>query len=248
MLSWNKSKSWSGMTWSIIARDKNTGQFGVAVATRFFAVGALVPHLKSRVGAIATQALVNVFYGTDGLRLLEQGASAKDVVAAVIAEDTGRDHRQVHVIDAQDGIAAHTGKSCIDWCGHFAGDDFSVAGNMLMGARVIEDTAAAYAKNATLSFPRRLIAAMRAGEAAGGDKRGKQSAALVICGEEEWPDLNLRVDDHADPLAELERLESVSRERFVHFIRMLPRRSDRVGITDRGTIESKLARALERTS
>jgi uncharacterized Ntn-hydrolase superfamily protein len=231
------------MTWSIIAREKTTGQFGVAVATRFFAAGALVPHLKSRVGAIATQALINVFYGTDGLRLLQQGASAKEVVTAVTSEDAGRDHRQMHVIDAGGGIAAHTGKSCIDWCGHFAGEDFSVAGNMLAGARVIQDTAAAYTRNAGLDFPRRLIAAMRAGEAAGGDKRGKQSAALVICGEEEWPDLNLRVDDHAEPLAELERLERVSRERFVHFMPLLPRRNDRVGITDRAIIESKLAQA-----
>ena len=236
------------MTWSIIARDKNTGQFGIAVATRFFAVGALAPHLKSRLGAIATQALVNVFYGTDGLRLLEQGASAKEVVAAVTAADAGRDHRQVHVIDVQGTTAAHTGKSCVDWCGHLAGDNFSVAGNMLAGPDVIKDTAAAYASNAALFFPRRLIAAMRAGEAAGGDKRGKQSAALIICGEEEWPDLNLRVDDHSDPLAELERLESVSRERFVHFMRMLPSRSNRVGVTDRDVIEGKLAQAHERTS
>jgi uncharacterized Ntn-hydrolase superfamily protein len=231
------------LTWSIIARDRTTGQFGIAVATRFFAVGALTPHLKSGVGAIATQALINVFYGTDGLRLLDQGLSAKQVVAKVIAADSGRDHRQVHVIDARGTTAAHTGKSCVDWCGDLAGDDFSVAGNMLAGARIIEDTAAAYTKNAALPFPRRLIAAMRAGDAAGGDKRGKQSAALVICGQEEWPDLNLRVDDHAEPLAELERLESVSRERFVHFMRMLPRRNDRVGITDRQIIESKLAQA-----
>jgi len=238
------------MTWSIIARDKNTGQFGIAVATRFFAVGALVPHLKSGVGAIATQALVNLFYGTDGLRLLEQGASAEEVVATVTAADSGRDQRQVHAIDTQGGTAAHTGKSCIDWSGHVAGDNFSVAGNMLAGPRVIEDTAAAYAKNAALSFPRRLIAAMRAGEVAGGDKRGKQSAALVICGEEEWPDLNLRVDDHAEPLAELERLESVSRERLVHFMAMWPRRRDRIGITDRDAIERKIAEAAtaERSS
>jgi uncharacterized Ntn-hydrolase superfamily protein len=231
------------MTWSIIARDKNTGQFGIAVATRFFAVGALAPHLKSRVGAIATQALVNIFYGTEGLRLLERGAGAREVVAAVVAADAGRDHRQVHVIDAKGGIAVHTGKSCVDWCGHLSGDGFSVAGNMLADADVIKDTAAAYANNAALPFPRRLIAAMRAGETAGGDKRGRQSAALIICGEEEWPDLNLRVDDHADPLAELERLESISRERFVHFMRMLPTRNDPVGITDRGVIESKLAQA-----
>jgi len=140
------------MTWSIIARDKNTGQFGIAVATRFFAVGALAPHLKSRLGAIATQALVNVFYGTDGLRFLEQGASAKEVVAAVTAADAGRDHRQVHVIDAQGTTAAHTGKSCVDWCGHLAGDNFSAAGNMLAGPDVIKDTAAAYASNAALFF------------------------------------------------------------------------------------------------
>src|SRR5215469_5772660 len=143
------------MTWSIIARDKNTGQFGIAVATRFFAVGALAPHLKSRVGAIATQALVNIFYGTEGLRLLERGAGAREVVAAVVAADAGRDHRQVHVIDAKGGIAVHTGKSCVDWCGHLSGDGFSVAGNMLADADVIKDTAAAYANNAALPFARR---------------------------------------------------------------------------------------------
>ena len=136
------------------------------------------------------------------------------------------------------------------WCGAFSGDAFSVAGNMLAGARVIEDAAAAYAKNAALALPRRLIAALRAGEAAGGDKRGKQSAALVICGEEEWADLDLRVDDHPDPLAELARLERVSRERFVHFIPLLPSRHDRVGVTDRDMIERKIAQAVaaERTA
>src|ERR1700730_3539483 len=234
----------AGMTWSIIARDRNTGQFGIAVATRFFAVGALAPHVKSRTGAIATQALVNPFYGTEGLRLLEQGVSARDVVSALTAADTGCDHRQLHVMDAKDRTAAHTGKACIDWCGHLAGDAFSVAGNRLVGASVVEDTAAAYAGNAALSFPRRLIAAMRAGEAAGGDKRGRQSAALVICGEEEWPDLNLRVEDHPDPLAELDRLEWVSRELFVPFRQLVPNHRDRVGLTDHAAIETEIARAL----
>ncbi|TMJ98976.1 MAG: DUF1028 domain-containing protein [Alphaproteobacteria bacterium] len=232
------------MTWSIIARDRDTGQFGIAVATRFFAVGALVPHVKSRIGAIATQALINPFYGTDGLRLLEQGSSARDVVRAITAADAGRNHRQVHAMDARGEIAAHTGTACIGWCGHLAGDNVSIAGNMLLGAAVIEDTAAAYAMNTALPFPRRLIAALRVGEAAGGDKRGKQSAALVICGEEEWPDLNLRVDDHADPLAELERLEKVSRAHFVHFRRFLPNRRDRVGLTDLALIESEIGKAL----
>jgi uncharacterized Ntn-hydrolase superfamily protein len=234
----------AGMTWSIIARDQDTGQFGIAVATRFFAVGALAPYVKSRTGAIATQALINSFYGTEGLRLLDQGLSAPDVVSAVTAADGGRDHRQLHVMDAQGRTAAHTGKACLDWCGHISGGTISVAGNMLAGARVVEDTAAAYAANAALPFPRRLIAAMRAGEAAGGDKRGRQSAALVICGDEEWPDLDLRVDDHPDPLAELERLERVSRQHFVHFKRFLPSRRDRVGVIDRGVIESAIAKAI----
>src|SRR5215469_3605653 len=231
------------MTWSIIARDQGTGQLGIAVATRFFAAGALVPHLKARTGAIATQALVNPFYGTEGLRLLEQGQSASEVVSTVTAADAGRDHRQVHAIDAQGHAAAFTGTACIDWCGHLARDNLSIAGNMLASPKVIEDTVAAYEDNARLPLPRRLIAAMRAGEAAGGDKRGKQSAALVICGDEDWPSLNLRVDDHANPLAELARLENVSREHFVHFSRFLPNRRDRVGVTDRRVIESEMAKA-----
>jgi uncharacterized Ntn-hydrolase superfamily protein len=231
------------MTWSIIARDRHTGQFGIAVATRFFAVGALVPYVKSRIGAIATQALVNSFYGTEGLRLLEQGRSAPEVVAAVTAADAGREHRQVHVMDGHGRITAHTGTACIKWCGHRAGDNFSVAGNMLAGPRVLDDTASAYELGGALPFARRLITAMRAGEAAGGDKRGRQSAALVICGEEEWSDLDLRVDDHADPLAELERLEAVSREYFVHFMRLLPTRRDPVGLTDRHALDDAVATA-----
>ena len=147
-------------------------------------------------------------------------------------------------MDRAGRIAAHTGESCIAWCGQSAGNGFSVAGNMLAGPKVLEDTAAAYAANPTLPFARRLIAALCAGEAAGGDKRGKQSAALCIHGEEDWPDLDLRVDDHSDPLAELNRLERVSREHFVHFARFLPGRRDPVGITDRNIIENEIAKAL----
>ncbi len=229
------------MTWSIIARDENTGKFGIAVATKFFAVGALVPHVAPRVGAVATQALVNPFFGVNGLALLRQGKSAAETVGALVAADPGRDHRQLHVMDAQGRTSAHTGAACVDWCGHVSGPACSVAGNMLAGPRVLEETAAAYAKNAEKPFPRRLIAALAAGEAAGGDKRGKQSAALLIQGEEDWPDLDLRVDDHPDPLAELERLERVSRERYVHFLRCLPGRRDPVGVTDRDIIEREIA-------
>src|SRR5262249_25754399 len=162
----------------------------------------------------------------DGIKLLREGKSPQDIAAALLTGDSGRESRQLHIMDAQGRIAAHTGKECVDWCGHLEGEDFSIAGNMLTGPRVLEDTAAAYVANIHLPFAQRLITAMRAGEAAGGDKRGRQSAALLIHDSEEWSALDLRVDDHADPLAELERLERVSRERWVHFRKFLPTRQN----------------------
>jgi uncharacterized Ntn-hydrolase superfamily protein len=232
------------MTWSIIARDSATGQFGIAVATRFFAVGARVPHIAAGVGAIATQALVNPYYGIDGVRLLREGHSSRDILKTLIAADAGHASRQLHIMDATGRTAAHTGSECVDWCGHIEGDGFSIAGNMLAGARVLDDTAAAYVGGERLPFAQRLIAAMQSGEAAGGDKRGKQSAALLIHGEEEWSALDLRVDDHADPLSELERLEQVSRERWVHFRQFLPTRKNPAGITDRATIDAGIEAAI----
>jgi uncharacterized Ntn-hydrolase superfamily protein len=232
------------MTWSIIARDSATGHFGIAVATRFFAVGARVPHIAAGIGGVATQALVNPYYGIDGVKLLREGREPGDIVKNLTAADSGRESRQLHVMDATGRIASFTGKECVDWCGHIQGDGFSIAGNMLAGAAVLDDTAKAYVANASLPFARRLIAAMQAGEAAGGDKRGKQSAALLIHGEEEWSDLDLRVDDHADPLAELERLEAVSRERWVHFRQFLPTRQNPAGVTDRETIDAGINAAI----
>src|SRR6202051_605506 len=226
------------MTWSIIARDNATGQFGIAVATRFFAVGARVPHIAARIGGIATQALVNPYYGLDGLKLLREGHAPRDVVETLIAADAGHASRQFHIMDAGGRIAAYTGEECVDWCGHIEGENFSIAGNMLAGGRVLDDTANAYLAHENMTFARRLLAAIRAGEAAGGDKRGKQSAALLIYGEEEWSDLDLRVDDHTDPVAELERLEAVSRERWVHFRKYLPSRKNPAGITDSRIIDA----------
>ncbi|HTF77772.1 MAG TPA: DUF1028 domain-containing protein [Bradyrhizobium sp.] len=226
------------MTWSIIARDDMTGQFGIAVATRFFAVGARVPHIAAGLGGIATQALVNPYYGIDGLKLLREGRSPRDIVETLIAADSGHESRQLHILDASGRVAAHTGRDCVDWCGHVEGNGYSIAGNMLAGASVLDDTAQAYIRGEKLPFAQRLIAAMRSGEAAGGDKRGRQSAALVIYGDEEWSALDLRVDDHTDPLAELERLEQISRERWVHFRKYLPTRQNPAGITDRETIDA----------
>jgi uncharacterized Ntn-hydrolase superfamily protein len=231
------------MTWSIIARDIATGQFGIAVATRFFAVGARVPFISAGLGAIATQAFLNPYYGIDGVKLLREGLNAHDVLAALLASDDGRESRQVHIMDGSGEIAAHTGRDCVDWCGHMAGSGFSIAGNMLAGPDVLSETAKTYLSNDRLPFPRRLLAAMRAGEAAGGDKRGKQSAALLIHGEEEWSALDLRVDDHPDPLAELTRLEQVSNELWVHFRQSLPTRRNPTGITDRGVIDARIAAA-----
>jgi uncharacterized Ntn-hydrolase superfamily protein len=227
------------MTWSIVARARS-GAFGVAVASRFFAVGALCPHAHSGIGALSTQALVNPQYGARGLSMLSQGLSAADVVMALVEADAGRDHRQVHVIDAEGTTAAHTGIECIEWCGQVAGEGFSVAGNMLTGPQVLEDTAQAYDAGNELPFAERLIAAMQAGEAAGGDKRGKQAASLLICSAESYPFLDLRVDDHPDPLAELVRLYVKSLERYQPFVACLPSRARPAGITDRAKIEAEI--------
>ena len=231
------------MTWSIIARDSATGQLGIAVATRFFAVGACVPHIAAGIGAIATQALVNPYYGIDGVKLLREGSSPREVVDALIAADDGREARQLHVMDIKGRIAAHTGTECVDWCGHIQGDGFSLAGNMLAGAAVLDDTAQAFIANASLPFAQRLIVAMKAGEAAGGDKRGKQSAALVIQGEEEWSDLYLRVDDHDEPIIELRRLYDKSLERYQAFVACLPCAVRPAGITDRAVIDATIEAA-----
>jgi uncharacterized Ntn-hydrolase superfamily protein len=232
------------MTWSILARDPTTGALGLAVATKFFAVGALCLHADGGVGAVATQALINPTFGPRALRLLRESLAPAETVAALIASDPGGAHRQLHVLDARGRSARHTGTACIDWCGDLGGPDLSVAGNMLAGPEVIQTTARAYQAATALPFAQRLIAALKAGEAAGGDKRGKQSAALAVYSTEEYPDLSLRVDDHPDPLAELERLEAVSRERYVHFRRFLPTRANPGGIFDRAVIEAGITSAL----
>ena len=229
------------MTWSVIVRDAS-GAVGVAVASRFFAVGALCPHAAAGVGALSTQALVNPLYAPNALDAMARRVDPAEIVRGLIAGDAGRDHRQLHMIDTAGRIAAHTGAACIEWCGHLAGPGFSVAGNMLAGSRVLVDTAAAFVENAALPFALRLIAAMEAGDAAGGDKRGKQAAALLIYTTEAYPSLDLRVDDHAEPIVELRRLYEKSLERFQPFVACLPRRDDPVGTTDRTLIEAEIER------
>ena len=228
------------MTWSILARDAN-GFFGVAIASRFFAVGSLCVHTRRGVGAVSTQALMNPLYGPAALDLLEQGQDAAAVVAALIAGDDGRAQRQLHVLPFKGPAAASTGASCVDWCGHLAREGLSVAGNMLAGPDVIEATAEVFERTRGMSLAERLLAAMDAGEAAGGDKRGKQSAALRIHTDEDYLALDLRVDDHVDPLTELRRLHTVSLERFQPFLSCLPGRGRPAGITDRAQIEATIS-------
>ena len=229
------------MTWSIIARDAD-GRFGVAIASCFLAVGAWCPHTRRGVGAVATQALLNPLYGPAGLDRLAAGESPEQVVAALIAADDGRGQRQVHVLAAHGPGAAHTGGECIGWCGHHVDDGFSVAGNMLAGEAVVEASAQAFLDGAGRPLAERLLMALAAGDAAGGDKRGKQAAALRIQADEDHLQLDLRVDDHPEPVAELQRLYAKSFERLQPFTACLAGRHDPVGITDRHEIEARIER------
>ena len=229
------------MTWSIVARDLS-GAFGIAIASRFFAVGALCPHARSGVGALSTQALMNPLLPAPALLGLAQGREPSALLADLMAQDPGRAHRQFHMVDAQGRAAAHTGDSCIDWCGHMIEADFSVAGNMLAGPLVIAATAESFRNSEQHPFAARLIRAMAAGEAAGGDKRGKQAAALLIYSGQDYAALDLRVDDHAEPLVELQRLYDVSLERFQPFVACLATRENPGGTLDRQQIEAEIVR------
>ena len=232
------------MTWSIVARDAD-GSFGVAIASRFFAVGALCVHTRRAVGALATQALMNPLYGPAAIDLLAAGTPAAEVVRSLTDADEGRSQRQLHVIAARGAPAAYTGEQCIEWCGHALHDDFSVAGNMLAGPEVLHATVAAFVDAAGRPLGERLLAAMAAGEAAGGDKRGKQAAALRIHGDDDYPRLDIRVDDHAEPIDELRRLYDKSFERYQPFVACLASRGDPVGLLHRDEIEARIEAFLQ---
>lgn len=185
-------------------------------------------------GALATQALINPMYAVHGMPRLRSHEDPAAIVAALLAGDAGRDVRQLHMIDAAGRIAAHTGAGCVDWCGSVRGVDVSIAGNMLAGIAVLDRTLEVFAAPGPMA--ERLLRALEAGEAAGGDKRGKQSAALKICTRDPYPDLDLRVDDHEDPLAELRRLYHVSQQHFALFRRFLAGADSPCGVFDRDVI------------
>lgn len=229
------------MTWSLIARDGD--DIGLIVASRFFACGAIVPFVGART-AVASQAFCNPIWGTEGRERLETEA-AETVLSDLVSRDDGRAIRQAHMMDAQGNFAAHTGADCVDWCGHLIRDDHSVAGNMLAGPQVLDATSDAFTQS-DKPFAERLIAAMHAGEAAGGDKRGRQAAGLTIHHGEDHPWLSIRADDHADPLGELSRLWQVAQERYVHFTLGLPTRAAFSGSPTRDHIDAAIAQAEAR--
>ncbi|MEW6422445.1 MAG: DUF1028 domain-containing protein [Deinococcota bacterium] len=200
------------MTFSIVGRDPATGDLGVAVASKFLAVGALVPFARAGVGAVATQSYVNPNYGPDGLRLLATGQGPEDVAAQFQATDPDIQQRQFGIVAADGRSVTFTGESCHAWAGGRAQENVAIQGNILTGPEVVEAMRAAWEGAEGQPLPHRLLAALRAGDAAGGDRRGRQSAALLCVGPgrgyggltDDW--VNLRTDDHPDPCAELERL------------------------------------------
>ena len=212
------------MTFSIVAWDKTTEMIGVAVATKHLAVGALVPHAKANVGAIATQAQTNPLLGIKGLKLLEdQGSNLaltpEEVITTLLKEDEDRHYRQLHLVDRQGRTCAWTGSQCVDWAGHFTFDNFSVAGNMLVGEQTLTAMADAYQAKEGMEFCERLLQALEAGEAAGGDKRGRQSAAIYVVHHDDYPHLDLRIDHHEDPIAQLRYIFEESRKEYYQSFR-----------------------------
>lgn len=202
-------------TFSIVAFDPKTGDLGVAVESKYFGVGSVVPWARAGVGAVATQSLAKVGYGPDGLALMAQGKSAQDALAELLAKDERRAARQVGMIDAHGHVAAHTGADCMTWAGDRAGENFTVQGNLLAGEEVVKAMAEAFEKargSGEGELAEWLMRALEAGQAAGGDRRGQQSAALLVVRAEGGPGgdndryVDLRVEDNVEPIVELARL------------------------------------------
>lgn len=199
------------MTYSIVALDPATGDLGVAVQSKFLAVGAVVPWARAGVGAIATQSFANVAYGPDGLALLADGLAAEESLARLVAADDLRKERQAGIVDARGGSATHTGEGCFAWAGGRLGPGFAAQGNILAGAAVVDGLVDTFLAGGR-PFPDLLVACLAAADAAGGDRRGRESAALLVVragggfggGNDRW--IDLRVDHHDDPIGELGRL------------------------------------------
>jgi uncharacterized Ntn-hydrolase superfamily protein len=228
------------MTWSIVVREPR-GAFAVAVATRAFAVGAFCPFVRVGVGAVSTQSITNRYLGPAVLDGMARGLPPAAAIEGALSGDTGCGLRQVHAVDRSGKTAAWTGQNCVEWCGSVAAAGVSVAGNMLAGEQVIESTLETWLAHPDMETPERLMAAMDAGEAAGGDRRGRQSAAMKLVSTEDFPDLDLRVDDHAAPLIELRRLLGLWRREGAPRLALAPSRANPSGFIDMDAIEARWA-------
>lgn len=226
------------MTWSIVAFDSATGAFGAAVATRAFASGSFVPFVRAGIGAVGTQSLTNRYLAPVVLDGLERGLSPALAINSAVAGDEGREIRQIHAVDRHGRFAAWTGKHCVEWCGSVGETGVSVAGNMLSNERVAATTLAGFKADPSLPLPERLMAGLENGDAAGGDRRGRQSAAMVMVTTEDFPDLSIRVDDHSEPLPELRRLLSVWRRERAPFLANSPSKANPAGLHDIDKIEA----------
>ena len=214
------------MTFSIAARCPRTANLGVATSSKALSAGGLVPYIKSGVGAIASQSFVNPYIGIDGLVLLGQGLPAQRALDRLIEDDAGREVRQVGVVDKDGRTAAYTGEQCIGWAGHVAGAGYVCLGNILVGEQVVKAMSEAFELNADEELPVRLLISLEAGQDAGGDRRGRQSAGLQVMAGEEYPYCDLRVDDHDDPVHELRRVYEVWEREERPFVNLMPTRGD----------------------
>jgi uncharacterized Ntn-hydrolase superfamily protein len=216
-------------TFSIAARCERTGMLGVAVSTAVPGVGGICPFIAPNCGAVSTQSWVNPYLGIDGIALMAGGMSARAALEKLMVDDPGRDVRQVGVVDKTGESAAYTGQNCVAWAGHITGKNFSIQGNMLVGEATIEAMAAAFNRTESLTLPERLVVVLEAGQGAGGDKRGRQSAAVKIYYKEDFPYLDLRVDEHRHPVAELRRVFEVARHQLLPFVDGMPSRKNPLG-------------------
>lgn len=212
------------MTFSAIARCPETGQLGVAVSTAVPAVGGLCPYVRAGVGAVTTQSWVNPYLAIDALDRMAAGDSAPQALKALIASDMARDLRQVAGVDAKGRAFAYTGPQCTEWHGQALGEGFAVSGNMLTGPGVLAEMKRVFLGSAGSDLAERLMLALEAGQKAGGDKRGRQSAALRIFADQDYALLDLRVDEHAHPVAELRRVLTIARLQLSPFVEAMPRR------------------------
>lgn len=218
------------MTWSILAYDTTANVLGAAIASKFLAVGALCISGHGQHGVLATQGLLNPMHLGRGQRLLSDGYRAKEALCALLAGDEGSHERQVHLIDRTGNISQHTGSGCASWRGGVSGDNVSVMGNRLAGPLVVENTRDTYLRNVDRQMAERLILAMASGDAAGGDLLGKQSVALRIWRGEEYPLVDLRVDDHSEPFEELSRLYKLAQKHYLPYSSFFGTRLNPAGI------------------